>query len=246
MIIIRAPRPESHYLLVANDLARDTRLSYRARGLLVAILSRPDNWSTTSEQLADEAKEGRDAVRTALKELEQVGYLTRNKIQGERGRWQTVTVVSEQAELEPSTPDPPTPGNPSSVAGFQSPTPGNPTPGNPTLGKPGAKREQPRRTTKEVGAPAENPFPPEDHHRTAARRRDRPLPEDWSPHEGHRKTAERRGLDLEDEIARFRLFAVERGRLAQDWNAAFERWLLDSRPRPKVTVDAGTYVPGWG
>jgi hypothetical protein len=104
-MIIRAPRPPSRYLRVANDLARDTRLSYRARGLLVAILSRPDNWHTTAEQLAAEGKEGRDAIRSALSELEQVGYLRRSKMQNELGHWITVTVVSEQTEEPTATAD---------------------------------------------------------------------------------------------------------------------------------------------
>lgn len=240
-MIIRAPRPKSGYMVLNNELVRDQRVSRRARGLLVEMLSYPDNWRITVDSLVEEGIEGRDAVRTALKELEQVGYLTRTKVQDERGRWSTVTVVSEQVpgESMPPKTDFQASDNQASdnqenypqKVDFQEPTPGKPTYGNPSPGEPGAKREVPRRKTVKSGL---------------ARARDMPLPENWSPHEGHRKTAERRGLDLEDEIARFRLFAVERGRLAQDWNAAFERWLLDSRPRPKVTVDAGTYVPGWG
>lgn len=93
MSIRRAPRPDSEFLLVRNDVVRDTRLSYRARGLLVAILSRPDNWRTDSTQLAREAKEGRDAVRAALNELKLAGYLIQTKRRDEKGHWVTETVI---------------------------------------------------------------------------------------------------------------------------------------------------------
>jgi hypothetical protein len=69
------------------------------------MLSMPDDWTSTSEALAEEAPEGRDAVRTALKELETHGYFTRVRVQDERGQWRTDVIVHEL----------PTTGNPSSA-----------------------------------------------------------------------------------------------------------------------------------
>ena len=94
MSIVRAPRPQANFTVLANSVLRDERLSFRARGILAAILSRPDNWRTSSEQLAKEGLEGRDAIRAAMKELEATGYMrTYKRRDPETGRIATVTVI---------------------------------------------------------------------------------------------------------------------------------------------------------
>ena len=92
-MIVRSKRPEKHYTVLGNDIIRDTRLSWRARGILVYLLSMPENWRTTASWLTSNGQEGRDAVRLALTELETIGYLKRQKHQDDRGRWSTATYV---------------------------------------------------------------------------------------------------------------------------------------------------------
>jgi len=92
-MIVRSPRPTADYTVVANAIVRDASLSYRARGLLILLLSMPDNWETSSMWLAARAPEGRDAVRKALKELETRGYLRRVRTRDDMGRVRLITMV---------------------------------------------------------------------------------------------------------------------------------------------------------
>jgi hypothetical protein len=93
--IIRSRRPDGHFTILGNEVLRDTELSLKARGLLAMLLSFPPGWRTSSERIAATGPDGRDAIRTALRELEQRGYVVRRKVQDELGRWQTITIVRD-------------------------------------------------------------------------------------------------------------------------------------------------------
>jgi hypothetical protein len=75
-----------HFTQVSNELARDKRLSRKARGLFLEIASHRDGYGLTVESLVRSGPEGRDAVMTGLQELERYGYLERHQERDERGR----------------------------------------------------------------------------------------------------------------------------------------------------------------
>jgi hypothetical protein len=93
LTIIRAERPNTKFAIIRNEVLQDERLSFRARGVLASILSRPDNWRCSAWDLAKEGIEGRRAILTALTELETHGYLVRSKSQDEAGRWSTSSYI---------------------------------------------------------------------------------------------------------------------------------------------------------
>lgn len=104
----QAPRPDTgptvlrhrvdrDYVVVQNAVARDARLSYRARGVLLDMISRPPNWRFNAERLAAcSPNEGRDAVRTAIGELREAGYVLYTRERSGGGRWRTVVTVSDR------------------------------------------------------------------------------------------------------------------------------------------------------
>lgn len=92
-MIIRSRRPDTDFTILENRILRDSRLSWRARGILAYLLSMPDGWKTSSHRLSQAGREGRDAVRSALKELETVGYVQIRRQQDTVGRWSTAYVV---------------------------------------------------------------------------------------------------------------------------------------------------------
>lgn len=61
---------------VPTATLEDKRLSWRARGILVGLLGKPEGWNVRSEAIAREGREGREAVLTALNELGEFGYYT--------------------------------------------------------------------------------------------------------------------------------------------------------------------------
>ena len=77
---------ESHFVQIPNAWLRDKRLSRKARGLLAELLTHRVGWVVTVEALAEAGPEGRDAIMSALAELERAGYLERHRERDEGGR----------------------------------------------------------------------------------------------------------------------------------------------------------------
>lgn len=96
MSIIRGPRPARGFTIVSNEMLQRRDLSRRAKGLLAELLSHQDGWRTDSDSLAEAGPEGRDAIRTVLRELEQHGYLVRIRRQNAKGLWRTDSYVFDE------------------------------------------------------------------------------------------------------------------------------------------------------
>lgn len=86
--MIRPPLPNASFTMVRNCWARDRRISLKAKGLLTYLLSHAEGYRCSQAQMVRESDDGKDAVRTALSELERAGYLTRVRDQrAARGRF---------------------------------------------------------------------------------------------------------------------------------------------------------------
>lgn len=124
--VIRVQRSVG-YTVLPNGILRDTGLSLKTKGLFAIILSLPETWDYSVAGLATVAGCGRDAIRSALGEMEQAGYLTRTRSHGEGGKFTGVIYnIRDQAE----------------------PLSGKPTTVEPTLEKPSS--ENPTQLNKDI------------------------------------------------------------------------------------------------
>lgn len=74
------------YTVMANHHLRNTALSLKAKGLLSLMLSLPDDWDYTLKGLARICRDGVDSIAAAVKELEDAGYVIRERVRDQNGR----------------------------------------------------------------------------------------------------------------------------------------------------------------
>ena len=79
MSVFRIHKTEN-YTVMSNQHLRNDKLTLKAKGLMSIMLSLPDDWDYSARGLATLSLDGEDAVKSALKELEEQGYLKRTPI----------------------------------------------------------------------------------------------------------------------------------------------------------------------
>jgi hypothetical protein len=111
-LIVRGPRPSDNFAQIHNAALADGRLSFKARGILAFLLSRPPGWKTSAEKLAKSGIDGERAVKSGLKELEAHGYLQRSRTHADgsdpahpAGTWIHNQVITDQPTIGAKQPD---------------------------------------------------------------------------------------------------------------------------------------------
>lgn len=79
-----------NYTVMSNCHLRDKNLSMKSKGLLSVMLSLPDDWDYSLKGLAHISKEGMSAISGMVSELEQAGYVIRQRERDKSGRLGTV------------------------------------------------------------------------------------------------------------------------------------------------------------
>ena len=101
-IFRRMKNRNNPYVMIDKEIFENRTLSWKAKGLLGYLLSRPDDWIVRMTDLAKRSSEGMAAVRTAVKELEEAGYMVRRRGQDDDGKFQW-TVEVHEVPVSPST-----------------------------------------------------------------------------------------------------------------------------------------------
>lgn len=106
MPVIRIEKTKN-YTVMSNEHLRDPALSLAARGLMSMMLSLPDDWDYSIAGLVTLCSEGQKVVRRCLSEMEKAGYLSRERINAEGGRFTyeyTLTECPQPRDRSPHAP----------------------------------------------------------------------------------------------------------------------------------------------
>ena len=118
------------YTVMSNHHLRNKELSLKAKGLLSQMLSLPEDWDYTLAGLSLINREKIDAIREAVRELENAGYIQRSRERDEKGclRGTTYVIYEQPPKLDLPTLEKPTLDNPT----LEKPMLEKPTLENPT------------------------------------------------------------------------------------------------------------------
>ena len=113
------------YTVMSNHHLRDMSLSLKAKGLLSLMLSLPENWDYTMKGLSRICKDGIDSISGGIRELEEHGYLIRERVRGANGQLGSIeyTILEQPKEPTPAQEKPirenPVQANPTLVTPVQ-------------------------------------------------------------------------------------------------------------------------------
>lgn len=117
------------YTVMSNHHLRNTALSLKAKGLLSLMLSLPDGWDYTTRGLARICKDGVDSICAGVRELEEHGYIVRERVRNPKGQLGAIeyTILEQPREPGPGREKPEQ----------ENPVQAEPVLDSPDLGKPG-------------------------------------------------------------------------------------------------------------
>jgi len=88
------------YLVMDKRGLQDTRLSWKAKGILAYLLSLPNDWQIYLIELVKHCTDWRDSTMNGIKELESFWYITKKRVKDDK--WQFSSVDYTIYEKPPS------------------------------------------------------------------------------------------------------------------------------------------------
>jgi len=92
--IIRIQKKRNNFVMLDKGFLNDDKLSFKSKGILAYLLSKPDNWKVIVGDLVNHSIDGKKAVYSGLRELKEHGYYKKIPVRDETGRrishWESV------------------------------------------------------------------------------------------------------------------------------------------------------------
>ncbi len=86
MATFRVIKESGNFVTVHKDFIHDSNITFKAKGILLYLLSRPDDWQIYESEIIKHTKDGKDSLKTGIKELEVAGYIERKRIRNDQGQ----------------------------------------------------------------------------------------------------------------------------------------------------------------
>lgn len=250
-------KPRTGFTVLPNRTLRDNRLSLKTRAILAIMFSLPEDWDYTAAGLSAICGAGRDAVRSALRELEEYGYLTRVQRHDASGHFsRNEYIVTDEPASEADAPMTDYPATAEPPAG--EPSPGEPMTENPT--------QQNKDCTNTPYSPPEGDSAPAKKNPSRRGRSPKAAP-DWKPERfagfwnyyprGEDKPAAIRAWDKlqpSDELIDEMAAALVRQAASESWQAGVgipyastwlnnRRWEDEDKKPPRSRASPGGWAP---
>ncbi len=97
-------KTQGNYTIVSQNIMRDTNLSLSERGMLLTLLSLPDNWHLTIMGLCQILPDGKEKISKTLNSLIGKGYVTRIQSRGNRGQFDSTDLEVHETPIVPTNP----------------------------------------------------------------------------------------------------------------------------------------------
>ena len=93
-------KTQGQYVIVQMAMIKDARLKLTDRGLLLTLLSLPDNWNLSIRGLAAILPDGKSAIEASMKRLEALGYITRYQDRSNAGTYGGTILEIHETPIE--------------------------------------------------------------------------------------------------------------------------------------------------
>jgi hypothetical protein len=123
---------ENPYIIINREFLENNQLSWKAKGILAYLLSRPDDWRVMMADLINRSTDGREAVYSGIRELIEAGYIVREVQRNQAGQYaKQQYTVHERPEPKEAKPEPDKAGDSGLPPHTENPKAGKVNPGNP-------------------------------------------------------------------------------------------------------------------
>lgn len=90
----------SDFTIIRNSIFKDTNLSAKAKGVACQLLSLPPTWDYSVKGLVTLFNDGEASIRNALSELEEAGYLRRERVRDQGKLGKCIYIITDSLKCE--------------------------------------------------------------------------------------------------------------------------------------------------